>query len=138
VVIGIGHDIVPMERIRRVLRLYGTRFTNRVFTESERAQCDKKPRPTACYAKRFAAKEACAKALGTGISAGLSWQDMRVTHDRRGKPALVLSTRAMDVLTRRQRHGWREVVLHLTLSDTDSCAIAFVLIEGIESHEPHR
>ena len=97
-VIGLGNDLVNIERIERSLNRYGDRFVNRIFTEVEQAYCDGKAVRTSNYAKRFAAKEACAKALGTGFAQGVFWTDVGVVRDEHGKPSLRLTGGALKRL----------------------------------------
>lgn len=89
-IIGIGNDLIDIQRIEKTLARHGDRFTNRVFTEVERAKSDRRAQRAASYAKRSAAKEACAKALGTGLSRGVFWRDMGVVNLPGGKPTLKL------------------------------------------------
>lgn len=90
-IFGIGIDVVEVERIGSSMAEFGERFASRVFTESERSYCDSQRRPEIHYAARFAAKEAIAKAFGTGIGKELGWLDMEITRKESGEPALVLS-----------------------------------------------
>ena len=127
-IIGIGSDLVDMRRIASSLERFGDRFTHRIYTESERAKAAKRADPAPTYARRFAAKEAAAKALGVGIS-GLSWRDIEVANDDRGAPALRLHGGAAERLQAitPQGHAAR---LHLSLTDDPPYALAFVVIEA--------
>ena len=100
-IIGIGTDIIDIRRIEKVLARHGARFLKRVFTEEERAYAERRPRNfAATLAKRFAAKEACAKALGTGLGQGVSWQDIGVVRGKFGPPSLKLKGKAIEHLAR--------------------------------------
>ena len=90
-IVGIGSDLTDIRRIAKALDRFGERFSARVFTEVERARSERKPDRAASYAKRFAAKEACAKALGTGMRRGVFWKDMGVVNARSGRPTLALT-----------------------------------------------
>ena len=128
-IIGIGSDITDIRRIERSLERYGERFVRRVFTEVERARAERRAGPAATYAKRFAAKEACAKALGTGMRRGVFWRDMGVVNARSGQPTLALTGGAAARLAEITPPGHTSV-LHLTLSDESPYAQAFVVIEA--------
>ena len=90
-ILGVGADLTDIRRIQASLDRFGERFTHRVFTEVERERSERKPDRAASYAKRFAAKEACAKALGTGFRRGVFWRDMGVVNLRSGKPTMALT-----------------------------------------------
>ena len=90
-IVGIGSDLIDIRRIERSLERFGPRFTERVFTDVERARSDRRRMRAASYAKRFAAKEACAKALGTGLSRGVFWRDMGVVNLPGGRPTMALT-----------------------------------------------
>ena len=90
-IIGLGSDLCDIRRIQASLDRFGDRFTHRIFTETERARSERKPDRAASYAKRFATKEACSKALGTGFRQGVFWRDMGVANLRSGQPTLVLT-----------------------------------------------
>jgi len=128
-ILGIGSDLTDIRRIAATLERFGERFTHRVFTETERARSEKKPDRAASYAKRFAAKEACAKALGVGIR-GLAWREMGVVNLRSGRPTLALSGKAAAILERLTPEG-HEALIHLTLTDDHPYAQAFVIIEAL-------
>ena len=99
-IIGIGSDLIDIRRIERTLERHGERFISRVFTEVERARSERRKLRAASYAKRFAAKEACAKALGTGLARGVFWRDMGVVNLPGGKPTMNLTGGAAEVLAR--------------------------------------
>jgi holo-[acyl-carrier protein] synthase len=128
-IIGLGSDLSDIRRIQKSLDRFGERFTHRVFTEIERARSERKPDRAASYAKRFAAKEACAKALGIGIR-GISWREMGVVNLKSGRPTLVLTGKAADRLARMTPAGM-EAVIHVTLTDDHPYAQAFVIIEAL-------
>jgi holo-[acyl-carrier protein] synthase len=130
VIIGFGADLCDMRRIAQALERHGDRFVARLFTEPERLRCEAKPSRAACYAKRFAAKEACAKALGLGIGAKVGWRDMTVVNLDTGQPRLALSGGALDRLAELTPPGMT-ARLHLTLSDEEPYAQAMVLIEAV-------
>src|SRR4028119_2435179 len=90
-IVGIGSDLIDIRRVDKTLERFGDRFVSRVFTDVERRRSDGRRQRAASYAKRFAAKEACAKALGTGLNAGVFWRDMGVVNLRSGKPTMVLT-----------------------------------------------
>ena len=90
-IVGLGSDLIDINRVARTLERHGARFTGRVFTEVERGKSDRRLNRAASYAKRFAAKEACAKALGTGLSRGVFWRDMGVVNLPGGKPTMALT-----------------------------------------------
>ncbi|HZV84139.1 MAG TPA: holo-ACP synthase [Brevundimonas sp.] len=129
-IIGVGADLCDIRRIQRSLDRFGDRFKSRCFTALERARSDRKPDPAWSYAKRFAAKEACAKALGTGMRADVYWSDMGVVNQRSGQPTLELTGHAAEHLARLTPDGHRSRI-HLTLSDEHPYALAFVVIEAL-------
>ena len=129
-IIGIGSDLADIRRIAGTLERHGERFTNRVFTEVERVRSDRKPDRAASYAKRWAAKEACSKALGTGLRMGVAWREMGVVNLPGGQPTLHLEGGArarLDAMTP-PGHAAR---IHLTMTDDDPYAQAFVVIEAL-------
>ena len=129
-IIGLGSDLIDIRRIEKSLAKYGDRFTNRVFTDIERKKSDARHERAASYAKRFAAKEACSKALGTGISDGVFWRDMGVVNLPGGKPTMKLTGKAGDRLNAMMPAGHKPVV-HLTITDDYPLAQAFVIIEAV-------
>jgi holo-[acyl-carrier protein] synthase len=130
VIIGIGSDLSDIRRIEASLERFGERFTHRCFTEIERARSERKPDRAASYAKRFAAKEACAKALGTGMRRGVFWRDMGVVNMRSGQPTMALTGGAAQRLAEIIPAGMTPVI-HLSLTDDHPYAQAFVIIEAI-------
>ena len=129
-IIGLGSDLIDIRRIERSLERYGGRFTERVFTEIEQAKSDRRRNRAASYAKRFAAKEACSKALGTGLSNGVYWRDMGVVNDRFGKPTMKLTNGAAKRLAEMMPNGY-EPHIHVTITDDHPLAQAFVVIEAL-------
>ena len=129
-IIGIGSDLCDIRRIERSLERFGDRFTHRVFTEGERARSDRRAARAPSYARRFAAKEACSKALGTGMSHGVFWRDMEVVNLPGGRPTLRLANGAAERLATLIPPGHRPVV-HVTLTDDPPLAQAFVIIEAL-------
>ena len=129
-IIGLGSDLCDIRRIQRSLDTYRERFTHRLFTEVERARSERKADRAASYAKRFAAKEACAKALGTGLSRGVYWRDMGVVNLRSGRPTLALTGGALDRLKAMTPEGMTAAI-HLTMTDEIPYAQAFVVIEAL-------
>ena len=129
-IIGIGSDLSDIRRIQDTLNRFGERFTNRVFTDIERTRSERKGDKAASYAKRFAAKEACSKALGTGMRAGVFWRDMGVVNAPSGQPTLQLTGGAAIRLAALIPPGMRPVI-HLSLTDDHPYAQAFVVIEAL-------
>lgn len=135
-ILGIGSDLCDIRRIEASLTRFGERFTHRVFTAGERAKCDGRAARAASYARRFAAKEACAKALGSGIAQGVFWRDMEVVNLAGGKPTLRLTGGARERLAELTPPGF-EAWLHITLTDEPPLAQAFVMIEAVPSAQAH-
>ena len=129
-IIGIGSDLIDIRRIEKSLERHGERFTHRLFTDTERARAEGRAHRAATYAKRFAAKEACAKALGTGIRRGVFWKDMGVTNLKSGQPTMILTNGALDRLTDMMPKG-HQPRIHLTITDDYPLAQAFVIIEAV-------
>ncbi|MCC3246852.1 holo-ACP synthase [Methylocystis sp. WRRC1] len=129
-ILGFGNDLCDIRRIERALERYGQRFTRRIYTDIERAKSDRRAARAATYAKRFAAKEACAKALGTGIRQGVFWRDMGVVNLPSGRPTMALTGGAAARLEEMTPPGMRAVI-HLTLTDEYPLAQAQVLIEAV-------
>ncbi len=129
-IIGLGNDLTDIRRVAEVLERYGDRFTHRCFTEIERRKSDNRAQRAASYAKRFAAKEACAKALGTGLSFGVYWRDMGVVNLPSGKPTLHLTNGAARVLAHLVPPGHAPHI-HLSITDDGGMAQAFVIIEAL-------
>ena len=129
-IIGIGSDLCDIRRIEKSLERHGERFTHRLFTDVERARAEGRAHPAATYAKRFAAKEACAKALGCGISDGVFFRDMGVVNRPGGQPVLELTGGAARRLETMLPTGTRPRI-HLTITDDFPLAQAFVIIEAL-------
>lgn len=129
-ILGIGADLADIRRIEGTLEKFGDRFTNRVFTEVERARSDKRAARAASYAKRWAAKEACSKALGSGIRMGVAWREMGVVNLPSGQPTLDLTGGAKERLDAMVPAG-HSARIHLTITDDAPYAQAFVVIEAI-------
>lgn len=128
-ILGIGNDLIDIRRIEKTLERHGERFTNRIFTDIERAKSDRRTLRAASYAKRFAAKEACAKALGTGLSQGVFWKDMGVVNLSSGKPTMRLTGGALERLKVITPPGC-DADIHLTITDEHPLAQAIVIIEA--------
>jgi holo-[acyl-carrier protein] synthase len=129
-IIGLGSDLIDIRRIEKTLEKHGERFTNRVFTDLEQRKSDSRKERAASYAKRFAAKEACSKALGTGLSHGVFWRDMGVVNLPTGKPTMQLTGGAGERLKSMMPAGHNPVI-HLTITDDYPLAQAFVIIEAL-------
>ncbi|WMT88527.1 holo-ACP synthase [Pelagibacterium sp. 26DY04] len=129
-IIGLGNDICEIAHVERTLARFGERFTHRCFTEIERAKSDRRRLRAASYAKRFAAKEACAKALGTGLSNGVFWRDMGVVNLPSGKPTMHLTGGAARRLARLVPAG-HTAHIHVSITDDNGMAQAFVIIEAL-------
>jgi phosphopantethiene--protein transferase domain len=129
VILGIGTDLANIERIERTLERFGDRFRNRVFTETEQRKAERRKDVAGTYAKRWAAKEACSKALGTGLRMGISWRDMAVTNLPTGQPTMHVTGWAADRLKEMTPEGY-EAIIHVTLTDDHPWAQAFVVIEA--------
>lgn len=132
-ILGIGTDLANIERIQHTLDRFGDRFRNRVFTETELAKAARRKDEAGTLAKRWAAKEACSKALGTGLAMGISWRDMAVSNLRTGQPVMALTGWAADRLAQMTPPG-HDAVVHVTLTDDHPWAQAFVLIEARPRH----
>jgi holo-[acyl-carrier protein] synthase len=129
-ILGIGSDLIDIRRIEETLAKFGDRFTHRVYTELERARAERRPDQRAdTYAKRFAAKEACSKALGTGLKQGVFWRDMGVANLPSGQPTMKLTGGAAARLTKITPPGFRPLV-HVSLTDDYPLAQAFVIISA--------
>jgi holo-[acyl-carrier protein] synthase len=129
-IIGIGSDIIDIRRIERTLDRFGERFIERVFTDTERRKSDGRANRAASYAKRFAAKEACSKALGTGFRAGVFWRDMGVVNLASGKPTMRLTGGALERLAAITPKGM-QAQIDITLTDDDPQAQAIVIISAL-------
>ena len=129
-IIGIGNDLVDIRRIEKSLARFGDRFVQRIFTEAEQKRSEGRATRAASYAKRFAAKEACSKALGTGFRRGVFWRDMGVINLRSGKPAIALTGGALTRLQEITPAGMSPQI-DLTLTDEFPMAQAFVIISAV-------
>ena len=129
-ILGLGNDIIDIRRVENSLERFGERFTHRIFTELERAKSDRRHNRAASYAKRFAAKEACSKALGTGLRQGTYWRDMGVVNQRSGKPTMRLTGGAREHLERMTPDGM-VAKIDLTITDDYPLAQAIVVISAI-------
>ena len=134
-IIGFGNDLCDIRRIEKALERFGDRFALRLFTDIERAKADRRAARAGTYAKRFAAKEACAKALGTGMSAGVFWRDMGVVNLPSGKPTMALTGGAAKRLEALLPAG-HKAMIHLTITDEFPLAQAFVIIEAVAPATP--
>jgi holo-[acyl-carrier protein] synthase len=134
-IIGIGSDLVDVRRIARVIERHGERFLARIFTETEREKAERRANRIETYAKRFAAKEACAKALGTGLNRGVFWRDMGVVNLASGRPTMRLTGGARTRLEAMTPKGY-EARIDLTLTDEGPLAQAFVVISAIAPEWP--
>src|SRR5215217_2897037 len=128
-ILGIGSDIVDVRRMARVIDRHGDRFLERIFTGTERAKAERRARRVETYAKRFAAKEACAKALGTGLRAGVFWRDMGVVNLPSGRPTMRLTGGALERLKAITPAGY-EARIDVTITDEYPIAQAFVMISA--------
>ena len=129
-IIGIGSDLCDIRRIEKTLERFGDRFTHKSFTEIERNRSERKPDRASSYAKRFAAKEACSKALGTGLKGGVHLANMGVVNLPSGKPTMALTGGAAQRLAAMTPEGMTAVI-HLSLTDDHPYAQAFVIIEAV-------
>lgn len=128
-ILGIGTDLANIERIQGTLDRFGDRFKNRVFTETEQHKAERRKDVAGTYAKRWAAKEACSKALGTGLAMGIAWKDMSVTNLGTGQPVMHVTGWAKERLDAMTPEG-HEALIHVTLTDDHPWAQAFVVIEA--------
>jgi holo-[acyl-carrier protein] synthase len=128
-ILGIGTDLANIDRIQQTLDRFGDRFRNRVFTPREQATAERRKLSAATYAKRWAAKEACSKALGTGLRMGISWVDMAVVNLTSGQPQMHLTGWAAERLKSMTPEGY-EATVHVSLTDDHPWAQAFVVIEA--------
>ncbi|AXS40243.1 holo-ACP synthase [Breoghania sp. L-A4] len=134
-IIGIGSDLIDIRRIEKTLERFGERFIRRVFTEVEIARSERRKERAASYAKRFASKEACSKALGTGIR-GIRWQEMGVVNLKSGQPTIALNGKAMARLNSMLPPGF-SARIDLTITDDYPLAQAFVVISAWPVDWPH-
>ena len=128
-ILGLGNDVIDIRRIEKTLARHGERFTARIFTPLEQAKSDRRAARAASYAKRFASKEACSKALGTGFRKGVFWRDLGVVNEPSGRPAMVLTGGAKDHLAAMTPDGYRARI-HLTITDDFPYAHAVVIISA--------
>lgn len=128
-IIGTGSDFTDVRRIAKSIERFGNRFLDRIFTPEERAKADRRARRVETYAKRFAAKEACAKALGTGLSHGVFWRDMGVVNLPSGKPTLRLTGGAAERLKSLIPEGY-EAQIDLSITDEGPLCAAYVIISA--------
>jgi holo-[acyl-carrier protein] synthase len=129
-ILGIGNDLANIERIGRTIERFGARFLDRVYTQTEQALAERRAERVATYAKRWAAKEACSKALGTGLRMGIRWRDMGVVNLPTGQPTMALDGWAAERLQALTPPGHRALV-HVTLTDDHPWAMAVVAIEAL-------
>jgi holo-[acyl-carrier protein] synthase len=130
-IIGIGSDLIDVRRIERTVERHGERFLARIFTATERATAERRARRYETYAKRFAAKEACAKALGTGLRQGVFWRDMGVVNLSSGRPTMKLTGGALKRLQSITPVGWQPRI-DVTITDEGPLAQALVVISAVE------
>jgi holo-[acyl-carrier protein] synthase len=128
-IIGIGSDLIDITRVAKVIERHGDRFLDRIFTDEERAKAERRKNRIDTYAKRFAAKEACAKALGTGLRAGVFWRDMGVVNLPSGRPTMLLTGGALARLSAITPAGY-EARIDVTITDEYPTAQAFVVISA--------
>ncbi len=129
-IIGIGSDIIDARRIAKTIARHGERFLGRIFTPAERAKAEKRAKSVETYAKRFAAKEACAKALGTGFRRGVFWRDMGVINLPSGRPTMTLTGGALARLNAITPAG-HEAQIDVSLTDDGPTAQAIVIISAV-------
>jgi holo-[acyl-carrier protein] synthase len=129
-IVGIGSDLCNISRVEKTLERYGDRFIQRCFTQVEQRKSEGRAQRAASYAKRFAAKEACSKALGTGLKHGVFWHDMGVVNLPSGKPTMKLTGGAAERLAKLIPAG-HEAVIHLSITDEPPMAMAYVIIEAV-------
>ena len=129
-ILGLGNDLIDIRRIEKTIAVHGERFLSRIYTDIERAKSNRRANRAASYAKRFAAKEACSKALGTGFRNGVFWKDMGVVNEPSGKPTMVLTGGARAQLDSLVPPG-HKTRIHLTITDDFPYAHAVVMIEAL-------
>jgi holo-[acyl-carrier protein] synthase len=130
VILGLGSDLIDIRRIEQMIERYGDRFLDRIFTDAERRKCDRRANRAASYARRFAAKEACSKALGTGFRRGVFWRDLGVVNLPSGKPWMRLTGGALRRLEEITPAGMA-ARLDVTLTDEPPLAQAVVIITAV-------
>jgi holo-[acyl-carrier protein] synthase len=134
-ILGIGSDMIDIRRIEQVIERFGDRFLDRIFTDAERRKCDRRANRSASYARRFAAKEACSKALGTGFRDGVFWRDLGVVNLASGRPCMRLTGGALRRLVE-ITPGGMTAQLDVTLTDEPPLAQAVVIITAVPAQEP--
>ena len=134
-ILGIGSDITDIRRIEKVIERHGERFLARIFTEAERKRAERRAKSVETYAKRFAAKEACSKALGTGLAQGVFWRDMGVVNLPSGRPTMRLTGGAAARLAKMTPAG-HEARIDLSITDEYPLAQAFVVISAVPAGSP--
>ena len=132
IILGIGNDLIDIRRVEKTLDRFGGRFTERIFTPVEQAKSDRRRQRAASYAKRFAAKEACSKALGTGLRKGVFWRDMGVVNLPGGKPTMALTGGALERLQAMTPDGM-VAQIDLTITDDFPLAQAIVIISAVKA-----
>jgi len=132
-ILGLGSDLIDIRRIEKTLERHGPRFIARIFTELEQAKSERRAARAASYAKRFAAKEACSKALGTGLSQGVFWRDMGVVNLPSGKPTMMLTGGALKKLNSMIPPG-HKAQIDLSITDEYPLAQAIVIISAIKEN----
>ncbi|WP_370931614.1 holo-ACP synthase [Bartonella sp. DGB1] len=130
-ILGIGSDFLNQTRIAEIIHKYGQKFINRIFTEDEKTLAGKYKDPIAFYAKRFAVKEAAAKALGVGIAQGVSWLDFQTINLNSGQPILKISRVAEEILLTKLPENYKYIT-HVTITDDKPWVQAFVIIEAVK------
>ena len=129
-ILGLGSDLVDIRRVEKTLARFGTRFTHRLYTEGERMKSERRANSAASYARRFAAKEACSKALGTGFRQSVYWRDMEVVNLPGGKPTMRLTGGALARLNKMVPPGMRAQI-DVSLTDDPPIAQAIVIITAV-------
>ncbi len=129
-ILGLGNDVVDIRRIEKILDRFGERFVSRIFTEIEQKKSESRAARAASYAKRFAAKEACSKALGTGFRKGVYWRDLGVVNEPSGRPTFILTGQARQHLNNLTPSGCTAQI-HLTITDDYPYAQAVVIISAV-------
>lgn len=133
-ILGIGSDLIDIRRIEQAIERFGDRFLERIFTDAERRKCDRRANRSASYARRFAAKEACSKALGTGFRNGVFWRDLGVVNLASGQPCMQLTGGALRRLEEITPKGMT-ARLDVTLTDEPPLAQAVVIITAVPAQE---
>jgi len=133
-ILGLGSDMIDIRRIEQAIERFGDRFLDRIFTDAERSKCDRRANRSASYARRFAAKEACSKALGTGFRDGVFWRDLGVENLASGQPSMRLTGGALRRLEEITPKGMT-ARLDVTLTDEPPLAQAFVIITAVPAQE---